>query len=123
MAEQIIEYCAEKGIVSIRINGVLNQNRARAFLSQAVAEAALHECGKFLIDFRQASVAESTFGILNHVKELGEIGLRKSDLVAVIAVSDLSEHQFFETAARNRGWYNIQFFQTESDALKWLESE
>ena len=120
MTEHSITYRIEEGVVSISIQGTLNQKTARKFLSQAVDLASRHECHKFLSDLRQATILEGTFGILDHVKELGEIGLKKGDLFAVIAQNDLSAHKFFETAARNRGWYSIRYFHTEADAIEWL---
>ncbi len=112
-----------KGIVFLKIEGIINRKSAGEFFSEAVALAAEHECRKFLGDLTGAEVQESTFGILEHVKEMGEIGLKKSDLVAVLAQKDVPAHKFFETAARNRGWYNIRYFKSEKDAIEWLQAE
>ncbi|UCH84637.1 MAG: hypothetical protein JSW50_02780 [Candidatus Latescibacterota bacterium] len=83
-----------------------------------------HCCRRFLLDWTKATIKASTVDIYLYALELYELGLRTCDRVAVVMSDDEDDrknHRFFETVAKNRGWYNIHYFEDMDSATDWLK--
>jgi len=116
-----VQYQFEGKFVSIRAVRDVDNSLLQKAAHEALKLASAHNCRKFLVDQTRSVVAEDTLGILRLAEGLERLGLRRTDWVAVVISRDLNDHMFFETAARNRGWRRICYFDKLEAATEWLE--
>ena len=106
------------------VEGEVTRPIAEDMTREGLALGRQHCCRRFLLDWTKATITVSTVDIYVYALELYELGLEKCDRVAVIMSDDeddRKDHRFFETVARNRGWYNIHYFEDADSAIEWLE--
>ena len=110
--------------VLVRLEGEINRPMAEDMSREGLTLGGGHGCGRYLLDWTKAKISASTVDIYIYALELYELGLRKCDRVAVIMShdeDDKKDHRFFETVAKNRGWYNIHYFEEADRAIEWLK--
>ncbi|MEJ2721032.1 MAG: hypothetical protein P8181_07800 [bacterium] len=108
-----------------RVEGGVTRLEAEEKTPKGLALGHEHNCRRYLLDWKKANITASTVDIYIYALELYELGLRPSDRVAVVISDDEDDrrnHRFFETVARNRGWYNIHYFEDVDSAIEWLQN-
>ena len=107
-----------------RLEGGIDRPIAEEISREGLALGRESCCGRFLCDWTKAKITASTIDIYIYALELYELGLKKCDRVAVVMADDEDDrknHKFFETVAKNRGWFNIHYFEDVGPAIEWLE--
>lgn len=107
------------------VEGEITKPLAEDMSREGLALGGQHSCKKYLLDWTKAKIKASTVDIYLYALELYELGLRKCDRVAVIMShdeDDRKDHRFFETVAKNRGWFNIHYFEDADSAIEWLKN-
>jgi len=115
------QYQPKRNLISVQTEGDLNNIVLKNAACEAFKLASEHDCRRFLLDSTESVIVETTIGIFQFAAGLEQLGLRRTDWVAVVVARDLDDHRFFETAARNRGWRRIHYFSTLEAATEWLE--
>ena len=76
-------------------------------------------CRRYLIDYRQTTVADTTIDTYEFMSNLEKIGITRKDRIAFVMAQDEDAHRFAETVARNRGSH-IRYFIDSENAVDWL---
>ncbi len=118
-----VQYQPERNVISVWTEGDLDNSVLENAACEAFKLASEHDCRRFLLDSTRSVVTEGTSGIFQFAAGLEELGLRRTDWVAVVIARDLDDHRFFETAARNSGWGRIHYFRALEAATEWLEQK
>jgi hypothetical protein len=103
------------------IAGIVNINEMTLMSVEIVAIAKQHGCRSTLIDFSNAIIGISIFATFNFITHLEEIGVKRSDNVALVFSQGRKIFEIAEMAARNGGWPNVHFFTDHKEAEDWLK--
>jgi hypothetical protein len=120
MAEQAtshqfaLESLGEMSIVRLRFFGTQK--------AEALALGRLNGCTRFVVDYRSCRATDTTAETYFHIANLEELGVTRSDRVAVVYGRDVDRHVFAELVAQNRGWANMRYFTSMPTAEEWLQS-
>lgn len=117
-----IEYQADKDLLFVQHNGELDNTVVVDIFNDISKLSAEHNCHRYLADLTKSVITEDIFGIYKTASILQTYGLTVADKMAVVIARDTADHYFFETAVRNRGWYNIRYFLEFQSAMDWLDS-
>jgi hypothetical protein len=118
-----VRYQPEGNLIFLQTEGDLDNSLLRNAACEAFKVASEHDCRRFLLDTTHSVVVEGTLGIFRFAVGLEQLGLKRTDWVAVVIARDLDDHRFFENAARNSGWGRIHYFRTLEAATEWLEQK
>jgi hypothetical protein len=124
MSQWNIAYWDEGKIVPVTASGVLNLALIKKASSEAIATAAQHGATKYFVDNRGMVPDVATIDIYNLPKALGELGLQRTDKVALVysqSSPKKEDFEFFETVAANNG-FSIRLFTAVEAAIEWLKS-
>ena len=110
----------DSDVILVRVNGILNSRIAIEIGERALAFAKEQGCKKFLFDYREARVVESTTGIYYNPTLMVKSGFDPNMYqVAILYIHDEADYMFWETVARNKG-YVARVFKRMDEALAWL---
>jgi len=128
MAEQAtshqfaLESLGEVSIVRLRFFGTQTVDTIRPAAAEALALGRLNGCTRFVVDYRPCRATDTTAETYFHIANLEDLGVTRSDRVAVVYGRDVDRHVFAELVAQNRGWANMRYFTSMPTAEEWLQS-
>ncbi len=115
-----ITYNEQNALVEVTVSGTIVADKTAKMAIQGIKFARERDCRKFLINYTQANVGDSTMDTYRFMKGLETLGITRSDSIAIVYAKNKKEHLFAETVAVNRSWLNIQYFFNLEAATNWL---
>ncbi len=121
-----VEFRKSLGCVEYVFTGHNSGKDIQDATSRGIALGKQHQTLNYLVNLTELEFNGSIFSLLNmpgeqYVKEDLD---RRSKIAVVLPMSERTKEDalFYETASTNRGW-NVQSFESRSDALEWLHSD
>ncbi|MGH9443516.1 MAG: hypothetical protein ACRD16_14710 [Thermoanaerobaculia bacterium] len=119
-----VTYDPDADVVVLAVRGEVTLGVIRLFVDEIALLARQQDCYRVLSDFRDATLALSTFEIYELpriIRERGaSFGVRASRFKRALAVVPGSgDFSFFETVSRNQG-QSVSLFRDIDEAKKWL---
>lgn len=118
-----ITFDKKRGICIARVSGAHNRlKESRKLFENAVKFGAKHSCSLFLFDMREATIIGGPLEAFYTVSNPEEMGHMKHFRVAAVYSSNVEQHKFMETVARNRG-HNFRVFGDIDEAIAYLTAK
>ena len=118
-----ITYDNDKGICIARVSGPHNRlKESRKLFANAVKFGAQYSCSLFLFDMREATIIGGPLEAFYTVSNPEEMGHMRHFRAAAVYSSNVEQHKFMETVARNRG-HNFRVFEDIDEAIEYLTSK
>lgn len=111
-ASQMMIHTVMSGVMSIE-----ERNSAAVETVHVMRENNLH---KVIWDIRDAELDYSLVHSHTVVLNLAALGLKSEDSVAVIYFHNKEQHEHARLAAHNRAIYNLDYFQSFEEGIRWL---
>jgi len=118
--EWSIIYNEQNALIEITVEGTIVSQQTAQMAMQRIKIARKENCNKFLIDYTDAVVGDSTIETYQFMTGLERLGITHQDSLAIVHSNDYVQHHFAETVAMSRGWSNIQYFSDREEAIDWL---
>lgn len=117
--EPHIAYDPEFGVVTVKAEGILNNQVGLVLAQKATDIASKNQCSKILCDYTAMKVTASTLDIYEYPSLAIQMGVPRHIKVAVVYSTDEKSHKFWETVNRNAGFV-ARVFTLHDEAIKWL---
>ena len=118
-----VHYDQENDYLIASMEGVLNFETMKAYVSEIVKKAQECNCKRLLNDLRKVRIGEDTMTIFNTPEAMEIEGIDQSWKRAVVVdEQNRRTFRFYETVAMNRG-HNIKLFTDYGKAVEWLRRE
>jgi len=107
-------------LLHIKVSGNIHKNETTKMAIEGIALARQEKCQRFIVDFRNAELKDSQTEIYQFSSNLEQVGLKRTDRIAIIIAHDIAAYHFAETVAANRGWSQIKYFKDPEAARTWV---
>ncbi len=114
-----IEYNSDKKYVTANIEGDIELEPLKQFISDTADFLKRHDCHRVLHDFRSASVNMTIIEIDEVPKLVTHFGINDSFKRALVISDDFKKYNFFESTSRSKR-QNVKIFTSYSEAKQWL---
>jgi hypothetical protein len=118
-----ITYEATAEHIFIRTEGTFDIEDVKTFLTEGVRQAKENNLRKLKVDHRDSPFKASVVEIYGVASNLVEFGFTPEFKGAVIYNMNESEYTFADKVSLNWSFGVIRFFNDESKAIAWLESD
>ena len=116
-------YDKKMGICIARVSGAHNRfKESRKLFENTVKFGAKHSCSLFLFDMREATIIGGPLEAFYTVSNPEEMGHKRHYRIAAVYSSNVEQHKFMETFAKNRG-YRFQVFGDMKEAIAYLTAK
>jgi hypothetical protein len=118
------EYDETNAICIVRVSGQNKRPEDSMILQRFAGEfRAENGCNRFLFDMTQAEIIGGTWNtFLTGTVPADPDRKQIQQKIALLYVGDMSDHEFMETVAVNRG-YDLRVFNDHDKAMDWLVSD
>jgi len=116
-----VQFYETDQLIKVTITGTPTYEDISQLVREAFDIASQHKCNHFIFDFSQAKVyptASAPYAHLDNPDSPKPVPSRKS---AIIYSDNESFFEFIEIIFNSRG-YQVESFQSEELAIKWLKS-
>ena len=114
-----IDYNSVKKYVTADIEGDIELEPLKQFISDSAEVLKKHNCQRILHDLRSASVNMTIIEIDEVPILVTQFGINESLKRALVISDDFKKYNFFESTSRSKR-QNVKIFTSYSEAEKWL---
>jgi len=117
-----IEYWPEQHLIYIKTSGIMTMDMLWQMAKEAFELARKHNVNSYLGDHTDMVPAVEAMGIFEFPRICAEIGMRRTDRLAILYSPQSSRQEdftFYEDTATNEGFSHRLFVDKEA-ALNWL---